>query len=421
VDAEEDAGSRRAARRRVLSSYLAQVKAAGDVLGTLRPGAVDPSAGPAPTRAMQQAALAWFERERLNLTAAVRMAADGAEPHFAWRLAAGMAVFLGLRGYLREWVELAETALTAARDGRDPFAVAVVLHDLGDARRQQGHAATANTFLTESRKQFDAFDSPRDEARVLVTLGRLHQETGKLVAAVDHYRRALAIFRAYGHRRDEIEVFTTLGVLRRLQGRLEEAVVFLNEALDLVRSSGSGRLIDDLTSAQIAENLGIVHLRQGDAVQAAARHAESLAVFTEIGAHRLQAHALRNLGECERFSGRIPAASVYYERSLALFVAAGDRAGQGLVWSSIGQSYADNGLWADALQAYERAMTAFREVGDRRQLALVLLQFGRAARHGPEPASATEAISHAEGILDDLRAPEVREARRLLAELEPPD
>jgi tetratricopeptide (TPR) repeat protein len=420
LDAEETATSRRAARRRALSSYLAQVKEAGDALGSLRPGAGEFSGRHFPSRAQQLAALAWFERERLNLAAAVRMAADTAEPHISWRLAAALAVFLDVRGYTREWIELAEIALAAARDSRDPYAVAVVLHDLGDARRRQGHSASASAFLNESLKQFDAFDSPQDEARVLVTLGRLHRGTHKLVAAVDYYRRALAIFRAYGLRRDEIEVFTALGAVRRLQGRLEEAAVFLTEALELVRSSGSGRLVDDLTAAYAAENLGMVYLRQDRGPEAAALHTESLATFREIGARRPQGYALRNLGECERLAGRLGAASAYFEESLALFTATGDRAGLGLVWSSIGQAHLDGGLWDEAVAAYERAVASLREVGDRLQEGLALLQLGKAVLRSREPKPAEDVLRRAEQILTDLQVPEAREARRLLADLDRP-
>jgi tetratricopeptide (TPR) repeat protein len=417
LNADETAANRRAARRRALSSYLAQTKAASEIIGSLRPG-TEEFPHQATTRAQQTTVLAWFERERLNLAAAVRLAADTGEHHLAWRLAARLAVFLDIRDYTREWIDVGEAALHAARASRDPFAVAVIQHDLGDAHRRQGHIATATAYLSESLKGFAALDSPQDEARALVTLGQLHQESRELLAAVDDYRRALAVFRAYGSRRDEIEVFTALGVVRRLQGRLEEAAVFLEEALELVHSTGTGRLVDDLTAAVAAENLGMVHLGQDDVDEAAVLHAESLATFQEIGARRSQAYALRNLGECARRRGALAEAAHRYQDSLALLTVLDDRAGQGLVWSSMGRLHIDAGRWAEAAAAYEHAAVAFREVRDEQQEGVALLSRAKALLKFDELTAAEKPLRQAEQLLSDLHTPEAKEIRRLLAELD---
>jgi tetratricopeptide (TPR) repeat protein len=417
LNAEETAANRRAARRRALSSYLAQTKAASEVIGSLRPG-TEEFPHQATTRAQQTSVLAWFERERLNLAAAVRLAVDTGEHHLAWRLAARLAVFLDVRDYTREWVELGEPALHAAMASRDPHAVAVIQHDLGDAHRRQGHLTTAAAYLNESLKGFAALENPQDEARALVTIGQLHQDSDGLLAAVDHYRRALAVFRAYGSRRDEIEVFTALGVVRRRQGRLEEAAVFLEEALELVHSTGTGRLVDDLTAAVAAENLGMVRLGQGDVEASATLHVDSLATFQVIGARRAQAHALRNLGECERRRGAHAEAAHRYQESLDLFTVLGDRAGQGLVWGSMGQLDIDAGRWAEAAAAYDHAVDAFREVGDHRQEGLALFAWAKALLKFEGSAAAEEPLRRAEQLLGEVHSPEAKEVRRLLAELD---
>ncbi len=143
-------------------------------------------------RAMEQTALAAFDREAENLVAAVGWAYEAEEWGLTVALAGHLVRWLDLRARWREWEETHKKALEAARRAGD----------------RQG------------------------EAQALMGLGNVYLQQGRWGEAVEKHEAALGVFRALGDCQGEGRVLANIGLLYEEQGQKEKAVALWQEALE---------------------------------------------------------------------------------------------------------------------------------------------------------------------------------------------
>jgi tetratricopeptide (TPR) repeat protein len=148
-------------------------------------------------------------------------------------------------------------------------------------------------------------------------------------------------------------------------GRDREAAELYAKAL--TRSRALGR--DERWVARVANDLGLVYLRQG-------RYGDAAALFHEVLDVQLRrkhwpgvAGALNNLGEVARHRNELDEAMEHYDRALALFERSGDEAGAADVLANMGLVHRQQERYDEALELAERALAIRRRIGPPHRVA----------------------------------------------------
>ncbi len=321
AEAEETAPERAAAVRRVLGWYLRTAAAAAALLFP-RPLPFEPAAAggscPAPDFADHAGALAWCERERANLVAAVRQAADGADLAAGWQLPIALYSLFDLRKYWADWIDTARCGLAAAERLGDLRAVALLLNQQALPLLDLGGWAEARDLLERARATFGQLGDRAGEGNALNNLAGVYLELGRFADAADHCEQALAIWRGAADRGMEAVTLVALGDAHRGQRRHAAAIGCLERAIAIFGAEGN----------RWGGSTGLVALAE--------THAD------------LQ---------------RYPEAVEHYRRALAGYRAVGDRAGEAKALAGTGSALRAIGRTGDAVAAWRQALAIYTDLG----------------------------------------------------------
>lgn len=237
------------------------------------------------------AAVAWAEREKHNLEAAVRTAAAAGVPEYAWRLADAMRGLLMAGSAAVNWTALGEAARAAAADSGAAAQAAIELL-LGTLRERQAEPRLAIEHFTRALDLGTAGVWPEAVSSAHDKLGVTYSRLGRPDLAADHLRKGLRTARMSGRRGAEGIRLNNLATVFITSGRLHEARLHLQEAMQCHREAGTQRGL-----AQALNNLALVDRMLG--LFDAARHDldEAWTLHREVGNLDGEAAALIELAE----------------------------------------------------------------------------------------------------------------------------
>lgn len=186
--AESSAADRAAVIRRMLGGWLlladeARVRQGGHRIARHSAAAVWPLAEPLVDAALTDP-LAWYERERTALLAAVRQAARAGEVAYCWNLAAAVAALAETQSRFGEWRESNLCALEAAVRAEDRLGEAVMLYGLGRldlCEQRLDRAAARHEVALEAFDQLGALDWRAITLRSLSAVHRMSSRPAQLV------------------------------------------------------------------------------------------------------------------------------------------------------------------------------------------------------------------------------------------------
>ncbi|MBA2564423.1 MAG: tetratricopeptide repeat protein [Gemmatimonadetes bacterium] len=170
------------------------------------------------------------------------------------------------------------------------------------------------------------------------------------------------------------------GGLAWQQSDYEVAKARYDETQRLARELG-----DEGALASALSNLGITHLRAGEASLARSLFEESRALSQKCGNDRDMAYALGNLGELDLFEERYEEARERLEESLELHRRTGDRHSEAITLNNLGEAWRHLGRLDGAAELYARSLALFRELEAKHGVAFALGNLGdleRSAGHG---------------------------------------
>jgi DNA-binding SARP family transcriptional activator/tetratricopeptide (TPR) repeat protein len=360
--AEETVAERSAALERVLGCLLFLTSAAhrrtygGDYLHVRSQA----KKWPLPEYATEQIVtppLAWFERERANIIAAVTQAANAGMVNLCWDLAVTSVTYFEARAYLPDWRETHQVALRAAQQANDTSGEAAIRYSIGSLHVVESRFDDARRELTAALHLFTSVGDDYGEALVVRNIAFVDRISGDLDAAASRYRRALAIFRRDGDLVGAAYVLHGLACVELADGQNGEGLPLLAEALELSRRAGSRRV-----EAQVLHRLGELHLRADEPGLAAAVLGDALNAITDIGDPIGEAYIRHGLGLSYLRSGDLHSAGAALHEALDLAGRAGERLAEARVSLGLAELEMARSRPTQAVDHLHQALDVLRSV-----------------------------------------------------------
>ncbi|WP_067510130.1 AfsR/SARP family transcriptional regulator [Actinoplanes sp. TFC3] len=361
--AEDATAEREAALERVMGAllYISREARRGVHGGDYLQVPVSDQVYPLPERHMRQiveAPLAWFERERAAIVAAVRQSAQAGLVEHCWSLALTAVPLFESRNYLSDWRETHQIALAAARQAGDKRGQAAMLYSTGSLNVIERRTGDARDNLTAAVEIFGRIGDEVGTALVNQHLGHVEWISGRYAQADDHYSRALQTHRRNGDLVSTAYVLQTIAHIRIEHNEFDAAIELLTEALDLSRRVGNRR-----TEAQVLHRLGEVHRHAGRAHEAVEVLARALSVVREFGDPIGEAYILHGLGVSRLRAGHAGEATEDLREAMRLACETGDRLVEGRVAMAQGELALTVGQARQAVVHLHRALGLFRAIG----------------------------------------------------------
>jgi DNA-binding SARP family transcriptional activator/tetratricopeptide (TPR) repeat protein len=361
---DEPAGSRERAIGRLLVWYVGSARNARALLtpdqhqvpGLPATEAVEPAGFAAAAEARR-----WFDVERANAVAMVRLAARLDHHEAAWRLAACLNV-VNDHGDLRELLEVQRLGHRSAGIAGRPDAEAGCLTSMGLLYGFLGEYEESGRCLEQAYQAFQAAGEAHGEAVVLHNLGCLHHKLGDAVTAIGWHQRALAAFATAGEEWAMATVHGWLGEDYLKLDRYEEAnthfldAQYLSQKVGDVRGQGKAlnrlahlyldigrpdqairsgmlgldvhdRTGDRASAAEVLDTMAIAHIELKDYPAAIEKAAEAARTHAEMRNAVAQAAALETLAEAQHQSGdQVEATKAWQAAATLLAPTDGERA-----------------------------------------------------------------------------------------------
>jgi DNA-binding SARP family transcriptional activator/RecA/RadA recombinase len=392
--AEDGEPDRAAALGRLYDHYLGRVDAAARLLHPQMLRLPMP-AGMATDSGFRDhtEALGWLDRERANLVAAVRHAAENGHQESAWRLADALRGYLFLGVYTVDWLVVAEAGLAAAVADRDVRARAAAHLNLATLHGTLGRYRLAIDDYTTAGRLSRAAGWREGESAARSNLAFLASLLGELSDAVEHFEAALAIARELGWTDAEATILAHLGVVWMMRGRLELAVDYSTQALRLHRQTHSSS-----GEANTVLVLGELHYLAGRLDKAERALTDALALLRATGLRLSESYALATLGMVHHTAGRYQQAHELAAAGLATAEQAAEPRTQCQVLLCWVEAHQDLHHHRRAVAASRRALRLARasQACDLETSALVRL--ADTLRHAGHPQLAVGAASNALAI-----------------------
>ncbi|MFF9644145.1 AfsR/SARP family transcriptional regulator [Kitasatospora aureofaciens] len=375
--------------------YVAAAETAADVLF---PGRLRYLTEPAPAAQYVRraetphVALKWFDRERGNLVAVLRAAAQAGLHRQAAYLPRNFGAYLTLKEYPQERLEVSEISVAAARRLGDKPLLRLSLTNAGLGYWLSGLCGQGIKCLEEALDLAVEIGDEHGQAACLSRLGSFHNSLGRSREALHYLRRALPILRSLDDQREEVIARNGISAALNVLCRHSEAEKAAFTALKL------GRLMSNLSDEALALlNIAEARLGLGDWESAIRRFEQAAEVYAQLRNTTMvalvdgwRAYALQRAGHSEQ-------ALALTERTLAVEIGSPMR--RAAMANLLGTVLLREGQAQRAEQQYALARRDARGIENVFELALsldgsaaVALQSGRPAAAAASYAKQAEAL-----------------------------
>ncbi|MEU6669911.1 tetratricopeptide repeat protein [Streptomyces sp. NPDC046727] len=273
------------ARQRLLAHYC---RWAGEADVRLRwfPGEREPE-----RFATRADALAWLDRERAGLVAAVQWGREERYGETAVWLALCLCAYLLWRRHFDDMIAVTSAAQQAAHASGDRQGEGMASNNLGIALREMGHPQKALAAHIRDRDLCQELGDRKGEAEAWDNLGSALATVERIEEGIDAFLRARELHQGIGNRRGEAQAWNNLGNTLLEAGRVEEARDALVRSRDLYQALG-----DRHNASAAWSNLGIALSELGQTDEAKEAYGKALTIRLEFEDWYGVGQTLENLG-----------------------------------------------------------------------------------------------------------------------------
>jgi tetratricopeptide (TPR) repeat protein len=316
-------------------------------------------------------ALAWFEKERVQLFNAIYWANDAERWDIVVSFSAQLFLFYQARSYWADGEKTCLMAITAARKSGDRYGEGKSINNLGMIYQSQSRWDEAIDCHQTSLSIFRELKHRYGEGQSFNNLGMVYNSQSRWDEAIDCLQHSLTIFQELGDRYGESASFNNLGVSYRAKSQWDKAIDCHQNSLAIKRELG-----DRHGESQSFNNLGNVYQGQNLWAEASDCYQHSLTILRELGDRRGEANSLNNLGSVYQEQGQWDEAIDCYLGSLSIFRELLDRHGESASLNNLGVAYRSQHRWQEAIDCYQQGFNICRELKDRHGEAQILGNLG---------------------------------------------
>lgn len=260
-----------------------------------------------------QTARRWYDQESRGLQASVRLGQKHDFHRLASYLARNTVLHLHAQGAIRDFRELAEVAVAAARRAADTQALCLSLANLASAHQILGEFQLATEAAEEGLRVARSHGDSVSEAAFLDLLGWAHIVLGSLSEGYDLLLRGIRLHREFGTLRRESIALCNLSTLHLWQGRVTEAIAAAERAVMLCQEVG-----EQEHEVAALNDLVIAHLDGGDDASAQRYLDRALALGEESVMPRNRAMSLALRAVLHQRNGQGDEVMTHIDQALAL-------------------------------------------------------------------------------------------------------
>jgi tetratricopeptide (TPR) repeat protein len=346
-------------------------------------------------------AVGWFERERDNLLAAVRVASEQEMHEIAWKLAVVLRVFYMRFSAFEDWLATSGTGLRSAELLDDLPAQAELLESLGMAYSQAFDLDRGEQYQHRALEIRRQVGDRLGVALSLNGLGLLQVRRHHSVDAQAMFREALDILATLREERWVPVVQENLAeALIDMEGFLEAEGLIL-AALTVFRERGDTGRLGNALRLQSMVSRGV-----GDVEQALDAAAQAVELAIRDGNPGREGFWLLKLGAVQRAMGRATDAVDTFRRSAALQRQIGHKVREAQAWDAEGGVQRELGHLDEATGLHSRAAQVFRSLDARWLLARALANLADALSGAGQVEPARERSAEAVRLLVEFSDPE---------------
>ncbi|XCN72921.1 MAG: tetratricopeptide repeat protein [Candidatus Electrothrix aestuarii] len=203
------------------------------------------------------------------------------------------------------------------------------------------------------------------------------------VDALNLYKQSISLYRDIGDRKNEGLSLNNIGLIYKVQGDHRNALKFLEQSLSIAQELG-----DKTGEGATLNNISNIYQAKGDYAKALTCLKQALSLLKDAGNKEGEGWSLNNIGEIYRQQRNYPAALPYYEQSLAIRQAIKDKRGESATLNNISLVYIDQGKLNTAFEYLKQSLMISQDIGDRRQEGATLHSIGLAYRNKEENIAA---------------------------------
>ena len=243
-----------------------------------------------------------------------------------------------------EAIQNYERALQLWRDLNNHPEQAEVLIMLGFIDARKGEWSDAFSVFAQAESLIKENYNPAQMGKIAGGLAWIFNESGLPENGLIQYQRALDYFRQTPDPRDDARMLITLGNTYYLLGNYPEALTHLQQALTKFDP-------DDVNATQCHEYLGKVHSSMREYDVALTHLQIALAGYVKAVNPKEAAQVRALIGHVYQQQGQLERARQYYEEALESFIRLSDRINQAAVYYALGQLALKTGSY-DTAEGY---------------------------------------------------------------------
>lgn len=316
-------------------------------------------------------ALAWFEKERVQLFDIINWANDVERWDVVVSFSAQLLLFYQTRSYWADGEKTCLMAITAADKSGNRYSEGKSINNLGQVYQSQSRWDEAINCHQSSLSIFRELDHRYGEGQSFNNLGMVYNSQSRWDKAIDCLQHSLTIFRELGDRYGEGISINNLGVAYRSKSQWDKAIDCHQNSLIIKQELG-----DRYGESQSFNNLGNVYQSQGRWNDAIDCYQDSLTILRELGYRHGEANSLNNLGNVYQVKNQWDDAIDCYLGSLSIFRELLDRHGESATLNNLGVVYLSQRRWSPAINCYQQSFNICRDLKDRHGEAQILGNLG---------------------------------------------
>ncbi|MEQ4715629.1 BTAD domain-containing putative transcriptional regulator [Nonomuraea sp. B19D2] len=348
-----------------------------------------------------QSPMRWFRREHEALVAAIFRAAGAGFDELCWDLALTSVTLFQPDSHVTDWRETHEAALGLVNETRNRRGQAAILYSLG-ILALTSHLKDASSYFERALKIMDELGDTHGRALALGGLGYLDRLAGRYGVALARYAEALQGFQEAGDLIGEAHMLKDIALIHMDQQQNATAESLLQQALKVCRRLGAQRV-----TAQTLHQLGEFYLQTRLLESAREMFSAANTITESSGDVTGQAYTLLGIGIVRTRQSSFSLAEASLNAALAAADHAQDLLIRGRVLLSLAELDVARGQPQMAMGRLDQALQALGDLGPaavwRARVLELVGRLREQAGHGEEAVrnwrSALELVGDADPLL----------------------